>query len=604
MNKYLIGCLILVYSTASFSSGMELDKRIDSRLDKQLNQSDLVVVNVLLEDVSNAPIKGSKRELNEIFQQRSAAFKKSEEDQLALLNSSDFQVRYKFNSINGFSGLATRSGIEKLLKNPLVKYIEVDRPFYPTLSQSVPITHAVQNQDLFIGGQGQTVCVIDSGINYTHPDLGGCIGSNCKVLGGYDFYYNTTDVMDHYGHGTHVAGIVAANGTVFGVAPYAHLVALKVASDTGDYRLEKIEPAIDWCISHRNDYNISVITISIADNEKYLGDDCMNESTLAAWIKTAINYGIVVDASSGNMGWNGNMSAPACIGGVISVGATYDANFSYVETPLANCSMNGVKVDNITCFTNRNQYLDLVAPGDQIISTWYNGSGYSAQAGTSMAAPHVAGAAAILKQINSSLTPSQIQNILYTTGTPTVDYSLSRNNEPGSGLTFRRIDVFEAVASISFSKVLTVSNTGVGLLNVTNATGSASWIYKIDPKNFTLAVNQSMNVTFTVDPRGMDSGVYPSSVTLVSNDPDQGNYTLPVVMRIWSEGCGGGGPPGSGDWNITSDKYCGLTDVYVAAGLNIQNEAKYTVSALNLSVDSVVQVDGAIVLDDAKLTFR
>lgn len=550
-RTFILAVLIIVLLAPNVI-GADLDKKVDPQVNKKFENESKVLVIIKLRDISNISVKTDNKQLDDVFSKRSKIFQTSERDTLSSLDPSDFEVLFTFDSWNGFAGYVSSSGLEKLKNNPLVERIDADRNLYLSLHESIPLIGADSTLNLGYGGKGQSICIIDSGINYTHPALGGCLGPGCKVLDGYDFYYNTTDIMDYHGHGTHVAGIAAAYGPLNGTAPFAHIIAHKVCQNDGVVcDLAKAQKAIDRCIANRSSYNISVISMSIADNERYPDHNCENNTTLAQSINTALSYGMVVVAASGNMGWSGNMSSPACINGVISVGATYDANFSYVGDDVANCSMNNVKIDNITCFTNRNQYLDLVAPGEQIISTWYNESGYKALGGTSQATPFVAGAAAILKQVNSSLTPTDIRNILRNTGVPTVDYSMSRNNNPGTGLTFKRINIFDAVASVAFSKVLTVSNTGAGVLNVTNATGSASWIYKIEPKNFTLAANQSKNVTVTVDPRGKNNGIYSGSVVFASNDPNYGNYTVSVTMKILSQGCTGDcPPPGSGDWVI------------------------------------------------------
>src|SRR3989338_7120208 len=143
-----------------------------------------------------------------------------------------------------------------------------------------------------ITGKGETACVIDSGIDYTHPDLGGCtndtfLAGNCsKVIAGHDFKNNDTNPIDDQGHGTHVAGIIAStNETYRGVAPDATLVAIKVCDNTtgGNCADEDIINGIDWCINNASKYNISVISMSLGGGSfTTYCDDVGSESAFKA----------------------------------------------------------------------------------------------------------------------------------------------------------------------------------------------------------------------------------------------------------------------------------------------------------------------------------
>lgn len=616
--------LVVVYHLSTFvlADVANTGPWIDSRLVEKLNNQTEVRVLVVLKDETQLIPSGTKEERMNVYNQKKMIFSSEEDSLLKTLDKGDFRVEDKLSLINGFIGYATPAGIEKLKKNPKVMAIQTETKMYPTLTQSIPLIDANFSLGTGYAGLGQTICIIDSGVNYTHPYLGGCLGSGCKVVDGYNFISNTSDPMDDAGHGTHVAGIAAGSGSLSGVAPYAKIVAMKVCTRASDNTTDCSNDfntglAVEQCVNWSSKYNISVISLSMSDGD-YHGPNC-NDTTggrnaTEYWISKAHDYGIFVDAASGNSGYTTGLGWPACARGVTSVGAVYDAQLGAVGWDSAGCTDNNVQPDNIACLTQRSSDLDLLAPGYLITSARWSGTDCYPSAicngnnmsmgGTSQAAPFVAGAAAILKQVNNSLSPDNIQSILQNTGVPIVDNGVSRNNGNGTGLTFKRIDVFEALASTAFSKIFTVSNIGPGLLNVTNATGSDPWIHKIYPSNFTLTTNQSMNVTVTVDPRGKDIGIYYGSVTFASNDPTYSNYTLPVTMRIQYQGCTGGGPPGSGDWNITSDQYCGVNDVYVAGGLNIQNGAKYTVSMLNLSVNSKVGLDGTLLFDDSTLTYR
>ena len=115
-----------------------------------------------------------------------------------------------------------------------------------------------------ITGLNQTVCIIDTGVNYSHPNLGNCtaIGNNCKVIAGYDFINEDDNPMDDNGHGSYIASVVAAsnyNG-LSGIAPDARIVAMKVLNVNGTGYMNDIKSAIDWCIDNSTKYNISNIS--------------------------------------------------------------------------------------------------------------------------------------------------------------------------------------------------------------------------------------------------------------------------------------------------------------------------------------------------------
>ena len=134
--------------------------------------------------------------------------------------------RYRY-TFNGMAIEVPAADVGQLRQIPGVKAVFPDRPVWATLSDSVPLIGAPtiwamqDGQGRPVQGQDVVVAIIDTGIDYTHPDLGGCtaVGPGCRVADGHDFVNDDNDPFDDAGHGTHVAGIVGANGTVKGVAP-------------------------------------------------------------------------------------------------------------------------------------------------------------------------------------------------------------------------------------------------------------------------------------------------------------------------------------------------------------------------------------------------
>ncbi|WP_051236228.1 S8 family peptidase [Paenibacillus pinihumi] len=235
-------------------------------------------------------------------------------------------------------------------------------------------------------GEGVVIAVIDSGCDVNHPDL------KDRVIDKHNFVPSegkADDVTDHSGHGTHVAGTIAAaeNGAgVIGVAPKAELVILKVMQRIIEQGQEEfgasnqsIINAIRLCINwNKNGKRIRVINMSLGGKD--------NDPELHKAIQDAVNHDILVVCAAGNEGElrdggdcgvkNDELSYPGAYPEVLEVGAVgLDGRFP--------------------CFTNTNLELDLVAPGVNIQSTWPGGN-YMAISGTSMASPHVAGAAALI----------------------------------------------------------------------------------------------------------------------------------------------------------------------------------------------------------------
>ena len=218
-----------------------------------------------------------------------------------------------------------------------------------------------------ITGKGIKIAIIDTGCS-NHSDL------NKNIIGGKNFTTedNRNELIynDYCGHGTHVAGIIGANGKMKGVAPNASLLILKVLEKNGNGNMESLVNAVNYAISQR----VDIINMSLG---------CKADITeLQDAIKLAIDKGIVVVSASGNEG-DGNANTneidyPSGYEQVISVGAMDNRRLA-------------------TTFSNSNCYVDILAPGVNIISTAIDNS-YVLMDGTSMACPHISGAIALLKE--------------------------------------------------------------------------------------------------------------------------------------------------------------------------------------------------------------
>jgi len=266
-----------------------------------------------------------------------------------------------------------------------------------------------------VTGKGVTIALIDTGVNYNHPALGGGFGPGHKVKAGYDFIDNDADPMDSYGHGTNVAGVLAATGFDFngahyqGVAPDADLVALRVAKDaTGITDFKVLEKALQWVETNYKTYGISICNISFGSG-RYTSP--YSDPTVSDDFQKLADLGILVVAASGNEG-------TSFFGGT---GVAYPAADPSVA---AAGSLNNS--GQISDFSERGPLLDVLAPGESIpTTTLYNG--YGAATGTSFSTPFVAGAAALVKQVDPTARGGDMLSILREAGTPISQTTTSLN---------------------------------------------------------------------------------------------------------------------------------------------------------------------------------
>ncbi|AEP31666.1 S8 family serine peptidase [Brumicola nitratireducens] len=313
---------------------------------------------------------------------------------------------YQFtHTINAIVVEASPNEVDKIRSLPNVKRVVADQVMSRQLSESVSLVRAndawlrLDNAGATLTGNGIVVAVLDTGIDYTHSALGGCFGEGCKVIAGYDFHYDDDDPMDIDGHGTHVAGIVAGNSeSLRGVAPDAKLHAYKVLGDEGfgytSNILAGIERAIDPDQNADTEDRVDVINMSLGGNGNA-------EGPLSQAVDRATQAGIVVVVSAGN---NGNFNDIA--------------NLSPSSARTAITVASSTKSDQLSSFSSKGDSQadaplkpELSAPGDDIFSA-SPGENIISLSGTSMAAPHVAGAAAILLQQFPELTAAEVKQRL------------------------------------------------------------------------------------------------------------------------------------------------------------------------------------------------
>ena len=227
---------------------------------------------------------------------------------------------------NGLALEVPAGEVARLARLPGVAAVVPDAPVRASAGASVPLVGAPElwarrdPRGLKVRGAGVTVAVVDTGVDYTHPALGGGFGPGHKVVAGYDFVNDDPDPMDDNGHGTHVAGIVAAagqgEGAVVGVAPEATLTAYKVLAADGTGWASDIIKALEEAVDPANPYRADVVNLSLGG----AGD---GSDPLGRAAALAARAGTVVVAAAGNSGPGvGTVTTPAAADGVIAVGAS------------------------------------------------------------------------------------------------------------------------------------------------------------------------------------------------------------------------------------------------------------------------------------------
>ena len=421
-----------------------------------------------------------------------------------------------------------KKALEALLNMDEVKSIDENKGLEPHLIKSLELIKANQTHGDGFTGLGTAVAVLDTGVNYTLAAFGSCSApgdpSPCKVAYVQDFAPNDSQTDDN-GHGTNVSGIVV------GVAPDTKILGLDVFRADGHAYYSDILAAISWVIANRDIYTIVSINMSLGGG-RYAAA-CPTD-TLAIAIANLKDAGITSAVSSGNDKYLDALGTPACAPAALSVGAVYDNNVGSIS--YSSCTDTTTAADKVTCFSNSASFLTLLAPGSLITAAGIT------MAGTSQAAPHAAGAVAVLKGAESSLTVDEVINRMTGTGTPVIDH---RNS-----ITTPRLDVYALLAlstpviglnplSVTFreqengplppAQNLAITNDGVRIMNWSVDT-DAGWL-DISP----IAGIDNGAVTLSINTSALAPGVYNGTITITSPEANNSPRTVPVSLTVHSE---------------------------------------------------------------------
>jgi subtilisin family serine protease len=289
-------------------------------------------------------------------------------------------------ALNGYTATLSATEAKRLAADPAVASVEQNQRVQMDATQSnapwgldridqtsLPLSGTYTYPDA--AGSGVTVYVIDTGVRITHSDFGG------RARYGYDAVDGDTTAQDGNGHGTHVASTVA--GSTYGVAKKANIVAVRVLNNSGSGTTAGVVAGIDWVTANHS--GPSVANMSLGGGAS---------TALDTAVRNSIASGVTYAIAAGNSNANASSSSPARVTEAITVGAT-------------------TNTDARASYSNYGSVLDIFAPGSSITAGWYTSdTATNTISGTSMATPHVAGAAAVYLAGHTSATPATVATAL------------------------------------------------------------------------------------------------------------------------------------------------------------------------------------------------
>jgi subtilisin family serine protease len=458
------------------------------------------------------------------------------------------------------------AALDKLTSLPQVTYIQEDKLSAPSLASSVPVIGADNAWAAGFTGAGQTVAILDTGVDKTHSFFQGgkvvseaCYsttyapyGSTTVCPSGAEFQIGTGAGIDctakvsgsavgDCAHGTHVAGIAAGNNgsANSGVAKDAQIIAIQVFSyfvgticdpyrvDTSatcalTYDSDQIE-GLERVYDLRNSFDIAAVNMSLGGSTLYSSACDGSEAARKAAIDSLRSVGIATIIATGNSYSTTGITAPSCISSAISVGSTTD-------------------FDTVSSFSNAASIMDLFAPGSSITSST-PGESLGTWSGTSMATPHVVGAWAVFRSAAPTATINQILTTFKNTGTLITD-----TRSGGTVTNIPRINVDKAVDSYTTPSVVndgapTPLNTSVTI----DALSNDNDVFKADltithvgtPSHGTVStINKKFFYTPTSGYSGADSFTYTISDAYTNEASasvfvivDGESVFLPVILK-------------------------------------------------------------------------
>lgn len=319
----------------------------------------------------------------------------------------DFVYRH---ALRGYAAHMSPAAASRVAADSRVAAVVPDR-FVTISGQTVPagVDRIDADVSSTAAGDGRAavdvdIAIIDTGIDVKHRDLNVVGGINC-VPGGMSY-------ADRNGHGTHVAGTAAARDNssgVVGVAPGARLWAVRVLTSQGSGTFASIICGVEWVTAHADVIDVANMSLGGSAPEGSCTDGGLHQAICAS-----VNAGVTYAVAAGNSGADARFFAPASYDEVITVSAIADFDGKPGGMGAPACQYGDD--DTFAFFSNFGEDIDLAAPGVCVYSTT-RGGGYTTLSGTSMASPHVAGAAALYKSTHRSASPAEVKAALQSAGT-------------------------------------------------------------------------------------------------------------------------------------------------------------------------------------------
>ena len=369
---------------------------------------------------------------------------------LSAVPADEFAVSRRIESVPVLAGVVSEAGLAKLQSMPEVKLIGIDEVGSGQLNQARPLIGADQVQAAGFTGAPVTVAMLDTGIDTTHVDLSDdlvgekcfCANNGACCPNGMATQSGAGSALDDQGHGTWTTGQITSAGTTapLGMAPDADIVAFKVLDLNNNGLCSDTVAALADIDANWPQVDIVNMSLGFSPLTAGVCDGNMSAciQALLMPLQDLFNAGVTVFASSGNDGSGTQMRPPACISTVISVGAVYDANVgtNNFGNPI-QCTDNTTAADQVTCYSNSNSATDIMAPATCATSTSLGGGQTGCGQGTSASSPQAAGCGALLLEAFPGLTPTQMRNLLVSTGDTVTD--------PKNNLNFPRVNCLAAL---------------------------------------------------------------------------------------------------------------------------------------------------------------
>ena len=388
----------------------------------------------------NTPFTPEGRLSVEKSHEQRVVIKRAQEDLLARFRRTGIRNIKQFDYIPYLACEVGVAELEQLKTDPRVAWISEDIVAQPGLAESIPIVGANTAWASGYTGSGQTVAILDSGVDKNHTFLAGKViseacyssnmaGSSVSVCPGAvtestatDSGLNCSTTIDGCAHGTHVAGIAAGKGPSFsGVAKDANIIAIQIFSrfdSATNCGSSPVPCALYWTSDLIKGLervktlsltmtNIAAVNLSLQTGQQFTSNCDASHAPTKAAIDNLRSVGIATIVCAGNFSFTNALTAPACISTAVSVGSTDDGS-------------SGTTLDVVSNFSDSSPLLHILAPGRWINSS-VPGNAFSNFSGTSMATPHVVGSFALLRQRRPSATVAQMITAVTATGTPITD---------------------------------------------------------------------------------------------------------------------------------------------------------------------------------------